>query len=284
MHLFYRNKDNWCPYHARASQTTTDPGISIGVATGEGLIDHDPVIPRRGRSAKTEVKTETVPVIEIRKLDFSYTADPVLEDINLLVEPGDFVTIVGGNGSGKSTLLKLIIGALKHSEGSIKLWGMSPQSESAMNRLAYVPQNIAVRSVGFPITCREMVAQALQREFGFFKIPRRKHYRSAEKKLREMGLGSYLKTPMKELSGGLQQRVMICRALMTEPDLLVLDEPTAGIDQDGKDNFIRILARLNSELKTTIVLVTHEFDVLRELEQQLDVYRINEGKLTHAAI
>ena len=224
------------------------------------------------------------PLLEIHDLNFSYNEDIILNNLNLTVYPGDFITITGENGSGKSSLLKLIIGALEPQGGYVKLWGEPPQAESAMRRLAYVPQNLAIRSVGFPITCREMVVLALQRDMGFFKIPRRKHYALAEKKLIAMGLAPYLKTPMKELSGGLQQRVMICRALMTDPELLVLDEPTAGVDYESKMQFMELLDRLHRELNVTILFVTHEIDVVKQLKSKPIIYRIQEGRLHHATV
>lgn len=221
-------------------------------------------------------------VIDVEDMSFSYGQDWVLRSIRLSVDEGEFVTVVGDNGSGKTTLMKLLIGALKPNTGSVSIFSEPPRSEKAMRQMAYMPQNLAIRSIGFPMTCREVVGLALQRDFTFWKIPRKRHRKLAEEKLEAMGLGAYVDTPMKELSGGLQQRVMLTRALMTDPKLLILDEPTVGVDSDSKAQFLELLKELNLNDQVTIVLVTHEQTILMDALENPVIYRVEEGGLIRA--
>lgn len=176
-------------------------------------------------------------IIDVSNLNFGYTSELVLKDVNLCVDEGQFICITGENGSGKSTLLKVLLGELKHFEGSVKLFGNAINSIKDFKDIGYVPQNSVMNKVAFPTTCREMVAINLYRSFGPVKFPGKKHFERAEKALVDMGLEKYVRTPFNELSGGLQQRVMITRALINDPRLLILDEPTAGVDNESKVRF-----------------------------------------------
>lgn len=217
--------------------------------------------------------------VEIKDLSFAYGQEDVLRDCQLQVETGEMTLILGGNGSGKSTLLKLMLGELKAQKGEIQVLGKRIQDYRSFKKIGYVPQINIVNKIAFPITCLELVALNLYEDFGLVKIPRKKHYAKAEKILEDMGLGDYKKTPVNELSGGLQQRAMICRAMIKEPELLILDEPTAGVDKVNKEKFFQTIAHLNQDLGITIIMVTHE---LKEVESCLEIarrYSIEEGRL-----
>lgn len=220
--------------------------------------------------------------ISIEGLSFGYTSDLVLENLNLTIEQGEFVCLVGGNGSGKSTLLKLILGELKPKTGKIKLLDKELSDIKSFKEIGYVPQVNAVNKISFPITCREIVVLNLYEDFGLVKIPRKKHYERAEQQLKEMGLGAYLRTPFNELSGGLQQRTMISRALINEPKILILDEPTAGVDPKSKDQFFDLLDDLKRTKNITVLLVTHEIELVRDHVKLDNIYRIENGGLVHA--
>lgn len=220
-------------------------------------------------------------IIDVSNLNFGYTSELVLKDVNLCVDEGQFICITGENGSGKSTLLKVLLGELKHFEGSIKLFGNPINSIKDFKDIGYVPQNSVMNKVAFPTTCREMVAINLYRSFGPVKFPGKKHFERAEKALVYMGLEKYVRTPFNELSGGLQQRVMITRALINDPRLLILDEPTAGVDNESKVRFLDLLETVTQERNITAVLVSHELELVSRHINFDATYRINSGRIAH---
>lgn len=220
-------------------------------------------------------------IIDVSNLNFGYTSELVLKDVNLCVDEGQFICITGENGSGKSTLLKVLLGELKHFEGSVKLFGNAINSIKDFKDIGYVPQNSVMNKVAFPTTCREMVAINLYRSFGPVKFPGKKHFERAEKALVDMGLKKYVRTPFNELSGGLQQRVMITRALINDPRLLILDEPTAGVDNESKVRFLDLLETVTQERNITAVLVSHELEIVSRHINFDATYRINSGRIAH---
>lgn len=220
-------------------------------------------------------------IIDVSNLNFGYTSELVLKDVNLCVDEGQFICITGENGSGKSTLLKVLLGELKHFEGNVKLFGNAINSIKDFKDIGYVPQNSVMNKVAFPTTCREMVAINLYRSFGPVKFPGKKHFERAEKALVDMGLEKYVRTPFNELSGGLQQRVMITRALINDPRLLILDEPTAGVDNESKVRFLDLLETVTQERNITAVLVSHELELVSRHINFDATYRINSGRIAH---
>lgn len=220
-------------------------------------------------------------IIDVSNLNFGYTSELVLKDVNLCVDEGQFICITGENGSGKSTLLKVLLGELKHFEGSVKLFGNAINSIKDFKDIGYVPQNSVMNKVAFPTTCREMVAINLYRSFGPVKFPGKKHFERAEKALVDMGLEKYVRMPFNELSGGLQQRVMITRALINDPRLLILDEPTAGVDNESKVRFLDLLETVTQERNITAVLVSHELELVSRHINFDATYRINSGRIAH---
>ena len=177
--------------------------------------------------------------------------------------------------------MKVLLGELKHFEGSIKLFGNPINSIKDFKDIGYVPQNSVMNKVAFPTTCREMVAINLYRSFGPVKFPGKKHFDRAEKALVDMGLEKYVRTPFNELSGGLQQRVMITRALINDPRLLILDEPTAGVDNESKVRFLDLLETVTQERNITAVLVSHELELVSRHINFDATYRINSGRIAH---
>lgn len=225
-----------------------------------------------------------MPIIEINNLSYSYGSQVVLKQLNLTVNHGDFVMIRGGNGSGKTTLLKLILGELKKQTGSIKLNGETISEINDFREIGYVPQIQVADQISFPVTCLEFVMMNLYQQFGFFKIPDKKAKEQGVNILNDMGLGKYIHTPVNELSGGLKQRTMIARALINNPTCLILDEPTAGVDVESKKQFGKLLRKMSEDKELTIVLVTHEFDFVKEELKEPQLYEIAGGELTHVRI
>lgn len=216
----------------------------------------------------------------VDNLSFGYTEDKVLDKLNLTIEKGEIVVIAGGNGSGKSTLMRLILGELTPQSGTIKLMGKKIKELNSFEGIGYVPQGNVMSKIAFPLTCFELVVLNLYNDFGFFKIPKKRHKERAKEMLSEMDLEKYINIPFNELSGGLQQRVLISRAMINNPEILILDEPTAGVDEESKLNFFKIIQDLNKERNVTVILVTHEIASTRQNLDLDRIYKLNNGQLS----
>lgn len=217
--------------------------------------------------------------VSINNLNFSYSQIPVLKNCNLNVDVGEFTVILGGNGSGKSTLIKLMLGELKSNSGEIKILGKNIEDYVSFKDIGYVPQINIVNKIAFPITCLELVSLNLYEEFGLIKIPKKNHYQKAKDILKKMGMESYINTPVNELSGGLAQRAMISKAMINDPKILILDEPTAGVDKYSKDHFFETIDFLSKKFNVTIIMVTHELKEMESLNIKMTKYEMIEGSL-----
>lgn len=222
--------------------------------------------------------------ILVNDLSFGYTEDKVLDDLSLTIKKGEMVVVTGGNGSGKSTLMRLILGELIPQKGTIKLMGKKIKQLNNFQDIGYVPQGNVMDKIAFPLTCLELVVLNLYQDFGFFKIPKKKHKKRAREILGEMELDRYIDVPFNELSGGLQQRVLISRAMVNNPEILILDEPTAGVDEESKKRFGDLIQNLNDKYKITIVLVTHEIEWVEENLELDSIYQIQKGRLRYAGV
>ena len=193
------------------------------------------------------------PVIQCTDMQFGYDRKPVLENVNISIPDGDFVCVVGPNGSGKTTLLKLALGLLKPTAGKIEIFGKPP--EQVRNRIGYVPQHPRLDPL-FPVTALDVTLMGRlgrTRTFGAW-LGRDKE--RAMEALAEVGLADHNDLHFASLSGGQKQRVLIARALASDPLMLLLDEPTAGLDAHIEESFYRLLQSLNEKL--TIILVSHD--------------------------
>ena len=192
-------------------------------------------------------------IVEIKDLCFAYNGQTVLENVNLNIQQGDFIAMIGPNGGGKTTLLKLMLGLLKPSKGSIRVLGDT--TEKASHHIGYVSQDVHLNR-RFPITSLDVV---LMGNLG----PNKRWGRSSPQDRREaldalerMEIEAFADSKIGQLSGGQRQRVLIARALVTNPKVLLLDEPTASIDAKGQAEFYRLLKELNEDI--TILVVSHD--------------------------
>ncbi|MGD9366607.1 MAG: ABC transporter ATP-binding protein [Desulfobacteraceae bacterium] len=196
-------------------------------------------------------------VVKIEAVSFTYNGQTALENVNLTIAEGDFMALIGPNGGGKTTLIKLMIGLLKPQTGTIRILGRPPASAS--HQIGYVPQNTHINP-SFPISAIDVVLMG-QLQPGSRRIRHSQKDRvAAHEALDKMGMGAYCDQRMGELSGGQRQRVFIARALVCEPKILLLDEPTAHIDTKGQTDFYQLLKKLNQEM--TIVVVSHDLLLL----------------------
>ena len=196
-------------------------------------------------------------VVEIKDVSFGYNGRTVLDQVNLAIEPGDFMAMIGPNGGGKTTLAKLMLGLLRPAAGSIRILGRSPAA--AAHHIGYVPQNTNINP-DFPISVLDVVLMG-QLQPGSRRMRHSRQNRVlAHEALDKMGMGAHCQRRIGELSGGQRQRVFIARALVCEPQILLLDEPTAHIDTKGQTDLYQLLSSLNQQM--TIVVVSHDLLLL----------------------
>ncbi|UOK57055.1 metal ABC transporter ATP-binding protein [Bacillus sp. OVS6] len=204
------------------------------------------------------------PIIDIRHLSFTYDRTKVLEDIHFKVREGDFLGLVGPNGSGKSTLLKCLLGLLKPDEGEILLFGEDIRKFKEWYKIGFVSQKANSFNTGFPASVYEVVASGLTSKLGLFKMLKPAHHQKVKAAIKAVGLDQLAKRNIGELSGGQQQRTFIARALVSDPKLLILDEPTVGVDAQTVQSFYEMLKNLNTEMGITLILVTHDVGTITD--------------------
>jgi len=199
-------------------------------------------------------------IIEVRNVSFSYGERRVLENINLTIHRGDYLALIGGNGSGKSTLIKIILHLLEADSGTVFLFGESLKTFSDWWKIGYVPQNATNFQANFPVTVRQVVEMGRFGRRGLFRSPKEEDMQEVEKALRQVDMWEYRDRLVGGLSGGQQQRVFIARALAGKPELILLDEPTVGVEKEVREEFYRLIRKLNEDLDLTVVLVTHDVE------------------------
>jgi len=207
------------------------------------------------------VSATSIP-LRLNSLSFAYGAEPVLAEVSLRVEPGEFVALVGPNGSGKSTLLRLAVGLLSPAAGDVQLFGVAPADFRDRGRLGYVPQRPALGE-GITATVEDIAASGRLTRGAWFRRGRRNHP-AVQRAIEEVGLAEMRGARLSELSGGQQQRAFIARALAGEPDLLVLDEPVAGVDAESQRQFRSSLTALVRDRGGSVLLVSHELGAVAD--------------------
>lgn len=200
-------------------------------------------------------------MLSAERVTFGYGKETVLRDVDLSVSAGEFVALVGPNGSGKSTLLRLVLGALEPWTGTVSLLGDRPDRVRDRGRLGYVPQRPSLASE-VPATVHEIVSAGRLAEGRWWRPFGRLDRDAVMHALESVDLGDLARTPLNELSGGQQQRAFIARAFASDPLLLVLDEPIAGIDSESQRRFRDALVHLIRDHGAGVLLVAHELSAV----------------------
>ncbi len=198
-------------------------------------------------------------IIEFDRVSFRYQSVPVLDNITLAVREGEFLGLVGPNGGGKSTLIKLIMGLITPDTGTVKVFGTSVKK--ARSRLGYVPQFARFPS-DFPITVEETVLMGCLHQGRLLQRYTKKDRELARKCMEETGVAEFADRSIDQLSGGQLQRVLIARALASEPDLLLLDEPTASVDSHQEKGVFDLFKELNKRM--SIIVISHDIGFITD--------------------
>lgn len=210
-------------------------------------------------------------LVVISDVDFTYGSDgqPVLKGVDLRIEAGTTLGLIGPNGGGKTTLIRLLLGLLKPTAGTIRIGGLTPRQ--AIRRgdvVGYLPQN-PQPAPNFPLSARQVVRLGLSGKTGMLRPHARDDLAFADTLLERVGVANVADRPVTSLSGGQLQRVYIARALAPRPRLLLLDEPTTGIDRPGQQRFIEFVQGLKAELGLTVVFVSHDLRAVSSISDRI---------------
>lgn len=201
-------------------------------------------------------------LISVSHLSFHYGEERILEDISFEIHQADFVGIVGPNGSGKTTLLKLLLGLLRPDSGEVLVFGQPTKTGKNSHEVGYIPQKVTQLETKFPITVEEVVRLGRISQKALFRQLGSDDEKIVKRCLETVGLTKFRHKLITDLSGGQQQRAFIAKALAGQPKLLILDEPTVGIDVESQETFYALLSELNKKHGLTIVIVSHDLDVV----------------------
>lgn len=214
-----------------------------------------------------------LPIVRTENLSCGYGGKPVVRGVNVSVEPGDFYALIGVNGSGKSTFLKTVVGLLPAVDGNMSFAAKG----GAVPSVGYIPQSEKLDSI-FPISVEEVVLMGTYAYLGPGRRVKPEHRRVGSNALRRMGVSDLGHRRFSELSGGQKQRVLLARALATEPVLLVLDEPTSGVDREAERTFMELIAEVN-ERGVAVLMASHNLGLVREMAGKVMWFREGEAEV-----
>jgi zinc transport system ATP-binding protein len=199
-------------------------------------------------------------VVEVRDLHLAFDGQKILRGVNLTIPKGEIVALIGPNGSGKTTLLRCLLGLQKWDRGEVWLFGQT-NLRRALPRVGYVPQKLALDR-SFILTVREFLALRLHETRNWFWHSHSRTDKILRTRLMETGAAELLDRPLAQLSGGQLQRVLIAFSLLHKPELLLLDEPTAGVDTPGEHDFYTMIAEVQKRFHLTVVLISHDLSMV----------------------
>ena len=203
-------------------------------------------------------------VLDVSNLSVIRSGTQVIHDINLSVSCGEFIGIVGPNGGGKSTLLLTILGILKPNTGTIRIFDHEPMSKNVIGKIGWVPQTASNLSSNVQITVRELIQLGTLKNKSYFQIYRKKNRELVEKIIGIVGLEEVANTRLSTLSGGQRQRAAIGKALASEAEIIVMDEPMVGVDRDSRNSLLKLLDNLCHEENKTILMVSHDLSTIKQ--------------------
>ncbi|WP_028611522.1 metal ABC transporter ATP-binding protein [Paenibacillus harenae] len=201
-------------------------------------------------------------VISVENVSFSYQQQKVISDLSFAVKERDFIGLIGTNGAGKTTLLRMIVGLLKPTSGMVRLFGEDVASFRQWEKIGYVPQKNSFNPL-FPATVREVVMSGLYNRNKIFKKMSKTDNKKCEDALQAMGIEDLQAKMIGRLSGGQQQRVFLARALINNPSMLILDEPTVGIDTETQESFFHMIKHMHQHHNMTFLMVSHDLEMIR---------------------
>lgn len=201
-------------------------------------------------------------IITLENVSFSYQNQAVHKDLNFSVKERDFIGLIGSNGAGKTTLLRMIVGLLKPESGTIRLFGQPVSQFKDWDRIGYVPQKNSFNPL-FPATVREVVLSGLYSRNKLFRKMTKADQKKCDDALLAMNIEDLAMKRIGELSGGQQQRVFLARALINNPSLLILDEPTVGIDSETQEGFFHMIKHMHQHHNITFLMVSHDMEMIR---------------------
>lgn len=210
-------------------------------------------------------------ILKVENLYFNYSDAAVLRDVNFTLHKGDFLGIIGANGAGKSTLIKIILKLLPYSRGKIELFGSDLSKFKDNYKIGYVPQKANSFNTDFPATVREVVTANLYSRKGMCRRSSKDDIIKMRSVLAKVGMEEYENKLIGRLSGGQQQRIFIARALVSEPELLLMDEPTVGVDAKSVKQIMDIISELNAQ-GMTIIMTNHDTPELVRVSSKLLIF------------
>jgi zinc transport system ATP-binding protein len=213
------------------------------------------------------------PAVDLQGVSFGYRpGQRVLEGVDLRIEEGEFVAVAGPNGGGKTTLMRVLLGLERPATGTALLFGEPAHRFSRRRLLGYLPQRAELGGDA-PATVREVVSAGRLAVSGLIGPLRARDREVVVESIARVGLDEVADAPVRTLSGGMQQRAFIAKALAGEPSLLVLDEPTTGVDAEAQESLAELLHRLHADLGATVLYVSHEFGAIERFVQRLVLVR-----------
>lgn len=198
------------------------------------------------------------PILSVKNLSLSYGSTIALRDVTFAVEKGDYIALVGPNGAGKTTLIKAVLGLLGKYGGTAELFGQDGKSFAGWSRIGYLPQRIETFNPLFPAKVKEVVGLGLLSQKHFPKKFTRDDAAKISQTLDLMGIADLRDKLVGELSGGQQQRVFLARALVSDPELIILDEPGTALDPQSRESFFEFIKKLNQDRGIAVILITHD--------------------------